>query len=108
VPRDALVFTTLTGVEVTPHAGWNNYPSIASRQLYIAGWYDGRLVAVPDERDERLAANRSVLEGRRRPDEVEASDGFESFYAVTRVREQVPASFRRAYENESYALYEIP
>ena len=108
VPRDALVFTSLTGLEVTPHAGWNNYPSIAGRQLYIAGWYDGRLVAVPDERDERLAANRSVLEGQRGPDEVEASDDFGSFYAVTRVREQVPASFRRAYENESYALYEIP
>jgi hypothetical protein len=108
VPSDALVFTTLTGRDVTPQAGWNNYPSIAGRQLYIAGWYDGRLVSAPDERDERLALNRAVLTGRRRPDEVNGSRGFDSYYAVTRVREQVPTSFRRAYENESYALYEIP
>ena len=108
VPDDGLVFTTLTGLPVTPDAGWNNYPSIAGRQLYIAGWYDGRLVSEPDERDARLALNRAVLTGRRAPDEVEGSSGFDSHYAVTRIGDRVPASFRRLYANPRYVLYEIP
>jgi hypothetical protein len=108
VPDDGLVFTTLTGLPVTPDAGWNNYPSIAGRQLYIAGWYDGRLVSEPDERDVRLALNRAVLTGRRAPDEVDGLSGFDSHFAVTRVGERMPASFRRLYANARYVLYEIP
>jgi hypothetical protein len=108
VPDDGLVFTTLTGLPVTPDAGWNNYPSIAGRQLYIGGWYDGRLVSEPDERDERLALNRAVLTGRRAPDEVDGSSGFDSHFAVTRVGERVPSAFRRLYANARYVLYEIP
>jgi hypothetical protein len=108
VPVDGLVFTTLTGREVTPLRGWNNYPSVAERQLYLAGWYDGRLVSDPDERDRRLALNREVLTGERRPESVGLTRDYGSYYAVARVEETVPRSFARVYANERYALYEIP
>jgi hypothetical protein len=108
VPDDGLVFTSLTGVEVTPHRGWNNYPSVAGRQLFIAGWYDGRLVAAPDDRDRRLELNAEVLDGRRRPADAELSRTFGSYYAVTEREDDVPPSFRRVYANDRYVLYEIP
>lgn len=108
VPEDGLVFTSLTGIEVTPHRGWNNYPSIARRQLFIAGWYDGRLVAAPEDRDRRLELNAQVLAGRRDPADAELSRRFGSYYAVTEDDDEVPPSFRRLYENDRYVLYEIP
>jgi hypothetical protein len=97
VPHDALVYTSLTGRAVTPHQGWNNYPSIARRQLFIAGWYDGRLVAETDERDAMLAENRAVLAGR-----APARRGSS---AVVRVGERAPPGFRRVYANDAFALY---
>ena len=108
VPEDALVFTTMTGLEVTPHRGWNNYPAIAGRQLFIAGWYDGRLVSHPEDRDRKLALNRAVLSGRLRPDELRLSRRFDGYYAVAESGAKLPPSFRRLYENADYALYEIP
>jgi hypothetical protein len=108
VPDDALVFTSLTGLDVTPHAGWNNYPAVAKRQLFIAGWYDGRLVSHPEDRDRKLSQNAAVLQGRLRPDELDLSRAYSAYYAVTRVDERVPSSFGEAYRNEEYALYEIP
>ena len=69
VPEDGLVFTTLTGLDVTPHEGWNNYPAVAERQLFIAGWYDGRLVSHerrprPQARGEPLGADRTHASAR--------------------------------------------
>jgi hypothetical protein len=108
VPEDALVFTTLTGLEVTPHRGWNNYPAIADRQLFIAGWYDGRLVSNPEDRDRKLDQNQAVLEGRTRPEQLDLSRAYDAHFAVTRLDEGVPPSFRLLYRNDAYALYEIP
>ncbi|MDX6423440.1 MAG: hypothetical protein QOI67_911 [Gaiellaceae bacterium] len=108
VPEDGLVFTSLTGLEVTPHEGWNNYPAVAERQLFIAGWYDGRLVSHEEDRDRKLAENRSVLTGRTHPRELELSREYPSYYAVARRSEHVPRSFRRVYANDEYVLYEIP
>ena len=108
VPPDGLVFTTLTGLEVTPHAGWNNYPAVARRQLFVAGWYDGRLVSNPDDRDRKLTLNRAVLEGRTPADAVELSRPYGSYYAVARRDEPLPPTFRRVYATDEYALYEIP
>jgi hypothetical protein len=108
VPEDALVFTTLTGLEVTPHRGWNNYPAVAGRQLFIAGWYDGRLVSHPADRDRKLAENRAVLTGATRPEELELSRRYDGYYAVAEREAKLPPSFRRLYENADYALYEIP
>ena len=76
VPEDGLVFTTLTGLDVTPHEGWNNYPAVAERQVFIAGWYDGRLVSHERDRDRKLAENRSVLTGRTHPRELELSRAY--------------------------------
>jgi hypothetical protein len=105
---DALVFTTMTGLEVTPHRGWNNYPSLAGRQLYIAGWYDGRLVSHPEDRDRRLALNRAVLDGRVTPGSLELSRSYSGYFAVARNGERMPRSFRRLYANNAFSLYEIP
>ena len=108
VPEDGLVFTSLTGREVTPHEGWNNYPAVAERQLFIAGWYDGRLVSHDDDRDRKLEQSRSVLTGRTRPGELELSREYGSYYAVSRGSERVPRPFTRVYANDEYVLYEIP
>ena len=108
VPDDALVFTSLTGLDVTPHRGWNNYPAIAERQIFVAGWYDGRLVSHPEDRDRKLAESRAVLSGRSRPDGVSLSREYDAYYAVTQIGEDVPSTFRRLYRNSAYALYEIP
>ena len=108
VPEDGLVFTSLTGRAVTPHEGWNNYPAIAGRQLFIAGWYDGRLVSHEEDRDRKLAQNRSVLTGRLDPRELELSRDYRAYYAVVRESEHVPPSFKRVYANDEYVLYEIP
>ena len=108
VPEDGLVFTSLTGRDVTPHEGWNNYPAVAERQLFIAGWYDGRLVSHEADRDRKLEQNRSVLTGRTQPGELKLSREYASYYAVTRGSEQVPRSFGRVYANDEYVLYEIP
>jgi hypothetical protein len=108
VPADGLVFTSETGSEVLARQGWNNYPAIAGRQLYIAGWYDGRLVSRPEERARRLALNRAVLTGRRRPGDVGADSRYESYFAVVRNGERVPAAFRPLHRNDRFTLYRIP
>jgi hypothetical protein len=108
VPDDGLVFTTMTGREVGPRTGWNNYPSIAGRQLYLAGWYDGRLTTRRDEVDRRLALNREVLSGELAPAELELSRRYESHFAVARRWERLPDSFDLVYGNGAFALYRIP
>jgi len=105
VPADGLVFTSMTGKQIDGRHGWNNYPSIAGRQLYLAGWYDGRLVSDRAEVDRRLALNRRVLAGELSPAEIERPFG--SYYAVLRRWERFPSSFRLIYANRSFALYRI-
>jgi hypothetical protein len=107
VPPDGLVFTSMTGPERNGNEGWNNYPSIAGRQLYLAGWIDGRLVAKPDELAERLAINERVLSGAADPAELALSRSFDGYYAVVRRDEETPDSFRKLYENDGYALYRV-
>lgn len=107
VPEDGLVFTSMTGKEVDGRHGWNNYPAIAGRQLYLAGWYDGRLVSRPEELERRLAVNRRVLAGALSPSELELDRRFGSFFAVLWRAETPPDSFHRLYANELLALYRI-
>lgn len=108
VPRGGLVFTSLTGPEVTPHEGWHNYPAVSERQLYLAGWYDGRLIARPAELEQRLARNERVLAGQAAPGSIALERTLEGYYAVLRLSDPVPPSFRRLYANEAYALYRVP
>lgn len=108
VPRDGLVFTSMTGAAVDGRQGWNNYPSIAGRQLYLAGWYDGRLVSQPDELRRRLSLNRRVLSGELSPARLDLSRRFASYFAVLWAAEAPPPSFERLYANRLLALYRIP
>jgi hypothetical protein len=108
VPDDGLVFTNLTGEVVDGRQGWNNYPSIAGRQLYLAGWYDGRLVSRPEELARRLALNRDVLEGRLPPGRLDLDRPYGSYWAVVWSLTNAPPAFRRVYGNETFALYRIP
>jgi hypothetical protein len=108
VPRDGLVFTSMTGRQVDARHGWNNYPSIAGRQLYLAGWYDGRLVSDRDELDRRLALNEEVLSGATAPTELDFGRDFSSYFAALYRRERVPPSWERMYANRLFALYRIP
>ena len=107
VPPDGLVFTSMTGAGRNGNEGWNNYPSIAGRQVYLAGWIDGRLVANPDELAQRLAINSRVLAGDVDPADLQLSRPFDGFYAVLRRNEDGPDSFRVIYENDGYRLYRI-
>jgi hypothetical protein len=107
VPGDALVFTSLTGPRIDADEGWNYYPAVGERQLYIAGWADGELRGDDARLGRLLAANQAVLEGSRDPRRLGLSRGYGSFWAVTRRDEPAPPSLRRVYTNDRYALYRI-
>jgi hypothetical protein len=107
VPRDGLVFTSQTGEVVDGEHGWNYYPGVASRQLYIGGWFDSPLLVDDAERRRRLALNAAVLAGRP-PGSVPLERDYGSYFAVVRRGERVPAGFEPIYANERFALYRIP
>ena len=108
VPPDGLVFTSLTGPVISGEQGWNYYPGLAGRQLYVAGWSNSPLFVDEDARAERLRLNREVLEGRLRPDGVPLDRTYPSSYAVLRVENTPPPRFERLYGNERFELYRIP
>jgi hypothetical protein len=107
VPRDALVFTSMTGEIIDGDRGWNYYPGIAGRQLYIGGWYDGPLLVEPEERARRLRVNRAILAGRATPADEPLARSYDAHFAVMRTSERAPASFRLLYRNDRFALYRI-
>ncbi|MDQ5821654.1 MAG: hypothetical protein M3540_09450, partial [Actinomycetota bacterium] len=107
VPPDGLVFTSMTGKAVDGRQGWNNYPSIGGRQIYLAGWYDGRLTSQPRELDRRLLLNSRVLRGELQPAQLPLARRFGSFYAALPNGEVAPPTFQRVYANESLTLYRI-
>jgi hypothetical protein len=107
VPPDGLVFTSMAGEAIDGEHGWNYYPGVAGRQLYIAGWFDGPLLVEPKERARRLRFNRLVLSGNAAPVRDRIARSFGSYYAVVRRSEPVPPSFRRLYSNRRFAIYRI-
>lgn len=107
-PRDALIFTSMTGPAITGDEGWNYYPGVARRQVYVAGWSSSPLLVDEDARKRRLEANASVLDGDVHPSELDTRWDYSKYYAVLRRYEDAPATFRRLYANVDYALYEIP
>ena len=107
VPRDGLVFTSLTGDRISGYEGWDYYPGVARRQVYLAGWSDSPLLVEPRERHARLASNASVLQGKTAPEQLDLSRKYSAFFAVIRRTEPAPPSFRRLYENARFALYRI-
>jgi hypothetical protein len=104
VPSDGIVFTSETGPEITGEQGWNYYPGVARRQVYLAGWSSSPLLVDPAERARRLRLNAEVVEGRRDPRTVEP--GRSSYYLV--VRRDGGARGRLVHANDVFALYEIP
>lgn len=107
VPADALVFTTLTGPRILPYEGWHNYPSIAGRQLYIAGWYDGRLVADEAERRRKLRLNDAVARNGGSPRSIPTKRRYASFWLVRAHADAPPPRGRLVYANERFALHEL-
>jgi hypothetical protein len=105
VPEDGLVFTSLTGDVIAGDQGWNYYPGLAGRQLYLAGWSNSPLLVDDEERRRRLALNRRVLTGALDPRRLEVADG--PAFAVLRRSERQPESFRLLYRNERFSLYRI-
>jgi hypothetical protein len=107
VPKDGLVFTSMTGPVISGDQGWNYYPGTALRQVYLAGWSNSSLLVNREELDRRLEVNRRVLAGELAPREVDLTRDYSGFFAVTRRGEATPPSFRRLYANDRYALYRI-
>jgi hypothetical protein len=108
VPPDGLVFTSETGPVVTGDQGWNYYPGIWGRQLYLAGWSNSPLLVDDDERARRLLLNQRVLAGLLDPRELELDRRYSSFYAVVGRGRTVPAGSDLLYRNEELALYALP
>lgn len=107
VPKDGLIFTSFTGESVTESTGWNYYPAVAQRQIYIAGWADSPLTGDRSRLVRRLAFNTQVMSGAADPRRV-AERGFDSYYAVTEADTRVPTTFVSLMKVGSYALYRIP
>ncbi len=107
VANDALVFTSQTGPEVTGTQGWNYYPGVAGRQVYLAGWSNSPLLVDRAQRARRLRLNREVLSGRLSPTLLRLSRRYGVYYAVLLRGERAPSSFRPVYRNGRFVLYRI-
>lgn len=108
VPDDGIVFTSLTGPVIAGEQGWNYYPGVARRQIWLAGWSNSVLLVDEDERARRLRLNREVVSGNRAPDSVPLEREYSSSFGVLRASEQAPAGWRRLYGNADLVLYRIP
>jgi hypothetical protein len=107
-PGDALVFTSLTGPDVEPLAGWDYYPATGERQVYLAGWFDSQLSSDHADLRRRLALNADVLAGRRAPAALREAAPFGSYYAVVWTDSSVPRTWRLLSSNRYFALYRVP
>lgn len=107
-PGDGLVYTSMTGDVISGDQGWNYYPGVIARQVYLAGWSNSVLLVDEDERARRLRLNADVLTGRRAPDSVPLERRHSSFFAVVRVEDGPPAAWSRLYGNDLFELYRIP
>jgi len=104
VPGDGIVFTTETGPLINGEQGWNYYPGVSRRQVYLAGWSSSPLLVEPVERNRRLRLNDEVVTGRRDPRSVAPE---RSAYFVVARRDSARTG-RVVHANEMFALYEIP
>lgn len=106
VPKDGLIFTTFTGESVSQRTGWNYYPAVAHRQVYIGGWADSPMLGDHPRLTRLLALNAQVISGAVDPRQV-AEPPFRAFYAVVDVTARVPSRFVYVMKVGSYALYKI-
>jgi hypothetical protein len=108
VPADALVFTTLTGWTMTPTTGWNYYPALGGRQVFIAGWVYSQIGVDIEVRRRRLHDNLRIFSGAAAPDGIPSARGFPAYYAVMWTDQPHPRSFREVYANRLFVLYRVP
>ena len=106
-PR-SLVFTSLTGRVVDDWHGWNYYPMLGARQVYIAGWFNSELKVNDSALIAQLDANRDVLSGRRRGCDVPDGRSFRPYYAVLQRGEHAPPRARLVHETASRLVYRLP
>ena len=106
-PDDGLVFTSQTGGGPGAYEGWNYYPAVGERQVYLAGWTNSPLSARRQELLRRIELNHEVLDGRRRPSSVPGARRFSRYFAVVGRADRHPRHFCRLYVNRLFALYEI-
>lgn len=105
VPAHALIFTTLTGPDADSMTeGWNYYPGVAGRQLYIAGWNNSPLRQNRAELSLRLARNDAVLGGRLDPRRIA---GDRPYFGVRRRNERPTPGESRVYVNDRYVLFSL-
>jgi hypothetical protein len=106
-PKDALLFTDWTGESIDIKHGWNYYAAVSERQLYLGGWYDGRLRTDPGELKRRLQWNEDVLQGVTAPQAIPVSGRYSSYFAVVDRSRRMPATFAPVYSNAKYTLYKV-
>ena len=107
VPRNGLIFTSFTGAAVTQRRGWNYFPAVGERQLYLAGWADGPLLTSRDELHRQLERNSRVLQGTLEPWQADTDTRFHSYFAAVEATRAVPHSFVLVRRIGGYALYRI-
>ena len=94
VGPDDLVFTSETGPTAGDSSeGWNYYPGVAGRQVYLAGWSSSQLLVDEVERHRRLLVNDEVVSGFLDPSRV--APEYDRYFVVTR-------------RGDGFRLYEIP
>lgn len=103
----SLVFTSATGPATTASEGWDYYPAIGERQIYLAGWANSSLTTHRADLNRRLALNSAVLAGARAPRSLPGTARYDSFFAVVSVSAPKPAGFHLVYRNDSVAVYRI-
>jgi hypothetical protein len=118
-PRRSLLFTSLTG-HVLQDAGtstgaktadaangWNYYPMIGRRQLYIAGWVNGDYRDDAEGLTERLGSNDAVLAGSVRPCDVPEAGSYAPYYVVLERSQRPPPRSRLLHQNAALAVYRL-
>lgn len=103
VGQDDLVFTNLTGLDLSMHSGWNSYAAVSQRQIYLAGWYNSKLRNNINQLRILLANNDLVLRGELSPFQISLSRDYNNYYAVTS-HDFYPVGFLEVYRNDKYSI----
>jgi hypothetical protein len=107
-PSDALIFTDQVDESISLVGGWNTYAFSGQRQLYLSSYYTTfELRTNPPRMREELAINEAVLNGTRKPADVQTQRRYDGMFAVVSVLRTVPPGWTRIYGNANYALFKI-
>lgn len=107
-PKDALVFTDQVSEKMALLGGWNTFSFSGQRQIYISTIYWASHFRIDETaRKDVLEKNTAVLDGRLRPSDIVECRQFVNHFAVISISRQTPATWRRVYANQAYALFQI-